>query len=80
MKVKFDFFPLNFKFMEMVECKASLKTHCPRDCLKTKTKTTREKQSTNSLKNLPCHKWRHLTSDYHSNLFDVTKHNGRSKL
>jgi hypothetical protein len=34
----------------------------------------------NSLKNLPCQKWRHLINDSHNSLFTLTKHNGRSKL
>jgi hypothetical protein len=37
---------LSFKFMEMVECKTSLKGQCPCDWLRTHAETTWGKQST----------------------------------
>jgi hypothetical protein len=40
------FYSLSFKIMEMVECKASLRSQCPHDWLKTHAKMSSEKQST----------------------------------
>jgi hypothetical protein len=46
MKVKLGFFPLSFKLMEMAKCKASLRSQCPCDQLRTQVKTIGERQST----------------------------------
>jgi hypothetical protein len=44
--IEIFFFAFNFKLMEIAECKASLKSQCPWDWLRTQVETVGEKQST----------------------------------